>query len=286
MELKGVGSVQNALEVCGESPIQAFLAGTLASRGSERYPDGVSDHFTLLFVREGMLPIQEEEQAFEVAAGQSLLLFPGRRRCGPADFSPDLCSYWLHFTVRKVSLKRSPPSVDQILSVPQHTVVSRPDYLECLFRRYLNDQESGRLLPYRAGLLAWILLCEIAEQRPVQDTDRTAAVLAGRALAYIRSHLHLPLTGSKIAHELGYNPEYLSRVFHQTYHRSLTEEIHQSRIAHARYLLLHRDMNANEIARACGFKDIGYFFRLFRRYEGVSPMAFRRLNAQLIIDSK
>ena len=92
--------------------------------------------------------------------------------------------------------------------------------------------------------------------------------------------MNLPLTVSRIADELGYNPEYLNRVFHQVYHHTLTQEIHRSRIGYARYLLLYSSMNVNQIARACGFTDISYFFRLFKRYEGMTAMTFRRLNAQ------
>lgn len=267
--------MESALELHGSVPTEAFLAGMLISRGSGRHIDRRCSHFDLIFVREGVLPIQEEEQAFEVKAGQSLLLWPGRRHWGTADFSPDLRFYWLHF-----NLKEAPGGASPMLSVPQYATVSRPDFLESLFRRYLDDQETGRLLPSYAGLLAWLMLGEIADQRSVCAADRTAAALAGRAMAYIRSHLNHPLTVSGIAAELGYNPEYLNRVFHQVYHHTLTQEIHRSRIGYARYLLLYSSLNVNQIARASGFTDISYFFRLFKRYEGMTAMTFRRLNAE------
>ncbi len=43
-------------------------------------------------------------------------------------------------------------------------------------------------------------------------------------------------------------------------------------------------MNVSKIAHACGFTDISYFFRLFKRYEGMTAMAFRRLNAQVRVN--
>jgi inner membrane protein len=78
----------------------------------------------------------------------------------------------------------------------------------------------------------------------------------------------------------------LHRMFHLTYQHTITQEIHRSRIGYARHLLLHSSMNANEIARACGFRNANYFRYLFRRYEGITPMAFRRLNGHLRIDSE
>lgn len=283
-------TVESTLLLNGSLPIEAFLAGMLISRGSGRHIQRICSHFDLIFVREGVLPIQEEERTFEVRAGESLLLWPGRRHGGTGVFSPDLRFYWLHFNVKEAppggtyvppsERASAPPSGAQTLSLPQYATVRRPDFLESLFRRYLDDQETGRLLPAYASLLAWLMLCEIADQRPMCAADRTAAALAGRALAFIRSHLHQPLKVSDIADALGYNPEYLNRVFHQTYHHTLTQEIHLSRIGYARYLLLYSSMNVSEIAHACGFADASYFFRLFKRYEGMTAMAFRRLNAQ------
>ncbi|WP_309569999.1 AraC family transcriptional regulator [Deinococcus sp.] len=35
------------------------------------------------------------------------------------------------------------------------------------------------------------------------------------------------------------------------------------------------------MGRRCGFEEVGYFRRLFKRQEGVSPRAFRQLYARL-----
>ena len=263
----------------GALPLKSYHAGLLISRGQGRHRARVLSEFVLIFVHDGTLFIQEEDQAFEVGAGQTLLLWPGRRHWGTADHPPDLQFYWLHFILPRTRGKR-----DKALSVPQHATVTRPDVLTELFRRYLDDQETGRLQPLTAGLLAWLILAEIADQRPVSTSDRTAAALAGRAFTYIRSHIHQSLTASDIAAGLGCNPQYLSRVFQRTYHHTLTEGIHRARLGYARHLLLHSGMNVNEIARACGFSDVRYFFRLFKRYEGITALAYRRSNAQMWIN--
>ena len=99
-------------------------------------------------------------------------------------------------------------------------------------------------------------------------------------MQFIRSHLNVPLTASKIGAELGYHPEYLNRVFHHHYHHTLTHEIHLSRIGYARHLLLNSSKSIHEIALECGFQDTNYFTRLFKRYEGMTAMGYRRIHAQ------
>ena len=49
-----------------------------------------------------------------------------------------------------------------------------------------------------------------------------------------------------------------------------------TRIGYARYLLLHSSQSVKEVALNCGFHDVNYFVRLFKRYEGTTAANFRR----------
>jgi AraC-like DNA-binding protein len=258
--------------------LRAQNGGLFVSRGQGRHPDRRIASYELIFVRKGVLAIQEEERAFEVCAGQSLILWQGRRHQGTAPFSPDLSFYWVHFTLQPAFPRTGP----QCMKIAQHVTVSRPDIMTELFRRFLDDQESGVLDATSAALLLMLMLCEVARSRPSSGARESASIrLAGRADTYMRTHFHQPLSPASLAEHLGCNANYLSRIFHQVYERTLTETIHQCRLRYARQLLLDDDRNIDEIARACGFNDTGYFRRLFKRHEGITPLAFRRLYSRL-----
>ncbi|RYX82418.1 AraC family transcriptional regulator [bacterium] len=263
-------------------PLEVYSAGIQVSRGTGGHMDRYMGCFDLLFVRRGMLPIQEENQAFQVVAGQTLLLWPHRHHWGTGKFSDDMVLYWLHFDVAQTG--QLPPSkqfqIEEKVDVPQYATVTRPDVLESYFRRFLDDQATGCLQPHSASLLVNLMLCEIARPPVEQVGTGQKAVLAGQALAYIRAHLHMSLTASFVAEQMGYQGDYLNRVFQQTYHHTLTHEIHLSRMGYARWLLLHSSQSIKEIALSCGFSDANYFARLFKRYEGVTAVNFRRLHAQ------
>lgn len=265
------------LEVNISLSFQTFGAGIRTPRASGRHIDRRVPFYVLLYVQQGLLPVQEEERAFEVGAGQTLLLWPARRHWGTADFSPDLRLYWLHFAPCE---GRELSQEEGTLQVPQLATVARPEILEAYFRRFLDDSATGRLMPVYASLLTGLMLQEVADARPLAREARSGAAAADRARTYIRSHLNRPLTAARIAHELNYNPDYLNRVFHQTYAHTLTQEIHRSRVGHARHLLLHSTLNVTEIALAVGFSSFSTFNRVFKHYEGMSAQAFRRLNAQ------
>ena len=264
----------------------------MKSRGRGRHGEREIDTFVLLFVREGTLHMEEAGREFTVGAGQSLLLWPQRHHKGLADYPEDLQFFWLHFDLAPpqgaTQVESDGNNVDStavLLNVPQYTTVARPDFVTELFRRYLDDQESGRLQPLSASLLVWLILCEIADARPALEA-RASTSLAGRAYAHLRTHFHERITAHHVARALGCNPQYLSRAYQQTYGQTLTATLRRMRLHHARSLLLHSNANVSEIARQCGFEDVAYFHRVFKAHEGMTPLNFRLLHARLKVNTE
>jgi YesN/AraC family two-component response regulator len=56
-------------------------------------------------------------------------------------------------------------------------------------------------------------------------------VLAERARTHISTHFDAPLSASSIEKALGYNPDYLGRVFRHVHGHTLTEAVHRARSA-------------------------------------------------------
>ena len=250
-------------------------AGLFVSRGGGKHPDRRLPSYEIMFLRSGVLEMQEDDQKFTIKAGETLLLWPERRHRGLSERSAGLEMFWVHFTWNP------PPAANgdndaQLLQVPQHAVVANPQFLESLFRHYLEEQDARRLDPMTADLLVSLMLCEIA--RPPLDADMAsaAAILAGRADLYIRTHFHEPLTTSQIAKEIPCNPSYLSRVYRQCHGRTVTEAISFHRLDHAKHLLVDTNQSVGEIARACGIEDASYFLKLFKRATGTTALTFRR----------
>ena len=270
----------NTLFLGTQLPVRANNGGLFVSRGEGTHPDRVIGSHELIFVREGLLELQEAQQTFKVGAGETLLLWPGRRHRGTAPYPADLSYFWLHFDVLQ-------SQAGETFAIPQHATISRPDHLTTLFRRFLDDQESMNASPLSASLLVMLMLCEVAGSRPsATNSGNTAALLASRADALIRTRFHEPLSTSSLAKDLHSNPDYLGRTFRSAYGCSLTEAIHGRRIKHARKLLLESERTIDEVASACGFSDTGYFRRLFKRAEGMTPHQFRRLYAKLHINTE
>ncbi len=270
----------NDLNLCSTLPIIAKNAGFFISRGKGEHPDRVIDSHELMFVTKGVLSIIEGNRRFNVKEGESLILWPHRRHKAAAPFEPDLRFYWMHFTL--VENENS-----EKLSAPQHIKIKRPDHLTSIFRRFLDDQEGNSLTQFSANLLVMLMLAEVADSSHTETTpDESESVLASRVNAIIRTHYHERLNTSVIAEMLHRNPDYLGRIFRDIYGLTITDAINHHRLKQARRLLLESQYKVEEVAMNCGYNDAGYFRRLFKRSEGISPKRFKSLHAKLHVNTQ
>lgn len=256
--------------------------GLFISRGVGQHPRRVIDSFELLYVKRGTLGIEEAGHEFNVGPEETLLLWPGREHGGTLPFPADLQFFWAHFTLAE--LDGMPAAL--ALEVPQHARVGRPEQMTSLFRRLLNEQEllGERQIPM--SLMLMLILWEVTNSHAVGSAqDSSAAVLATRADALIRTGFHGTISASTIASKLRCNPDYLGRVFRNFYRCTLTEAIQTRRIRHATTLLTEGTASIEAVAAQSGFDDTGYFRRIFKRATGMTPKAYRHLHMRVHINT-
>jgi AraC-like DNA-binding protein len=97
-----------------------------------------------------------------------------------------------------------------------------------------------------------------------------------RARALIEHGYRRPLTLSAVAAILAISPRQLQRVFEQFGSRTFREELLWRRMTAASELLARPTPPLAEVPRLVGYVRGSYFARAFRRYNGVSPSAYRR----------
>jgi AraC-like DNA-binding protein len=214
-----------------------------------------------------------------------LLLTAGRRHRGAAPFGRDLSFYWIHFVVDRPPGRTRAAREDARIEIPKLTHVPRFDCVAELFHRYLDDQEARRLTPLYAATLLLQILCEVSRP-PLQPAATHADVLVGRAEAYITGHLAGQLSTARIAGALKTNPDYLNRAFRTVHHMTITEYIHRRRLKDACGMLRDTTDTVAQIAAACGYPTVGHFRRMFLRYRGLSPAAYRQLMARAYVNAR
>lgn len=95
------------------------------------------------------------------------------------------------------------------------------------------------------------------------------------ACKFVTDNLHRPLSVAEIAQKVCLSPSRLAHLFTQTLGRSILKWREEQMIQFACQLLLVSPSPIKQIAAQVGFEDPLYFSRVFRRYTGCSPRAFR-----------
>ncbi|HEM8820354.1 TPA: helix-turn-helix domain-containing protein [Raoultella planticola] len=260
------------LELSMSLPIKVQNGGLFISRGIGSHPARRLLSWELIFVEKGILTIREENQIFRVNAGESLLLWPQRSHVGIDPFPADLKFYWLHFEVMPDEGDLTPKAP---LSIPQHSRVSEPQYIISLFRQFLREQENI----HRSTALELILLLilqQLSAAASEQTTDSPGNALAWKAQQIIHTRFHLPVSASTLAKELHCNADYLGRVYRHVFRLTLTEALHRQRVRAAEKLLISDSLSLTEVAMKCGFNDVGYFRKIFRKHTSLTPAAWKR----------
>lgn len=99
--------------------------------------------------------------------------------------------------------------------------------------------------------------------------------LTQRCITYIDFHYAEPLSLSFFADMCHVTKSYLSTLFKKETDTNITDYIHSVRIRHALVLLNSTALPIHAIAASCGYSDINYFIKIFKRLNGNSPKQYR-----------
>ena len=92
----------------------------------------------------------------------------------------------------------------------------------------------------------------------------------------IIDNLNEPISISELAKELQVSRIYLYKAFVKNYGKSPAQFVMDMRVRNAKVLLTMTDKSMTEIAGSCGFEKSGYFAKIFKSWEGMSPSEYRK----------
>ena len=120
----------------------------------------------------------------------------------------------------------------------------------------------------KEALEAW-LTSLIPLLKAAQTPD--AADPIERVIAAIRAECSLPYTQANLSRSLGLTPAYFCRLFREKTGMHFSAFLTQTRMEHARQLMVQGGLSLQEIAGQCGYPNKSYFCQVFRKYTGMTP---------------
>ena len=99
---------------------------------------------------------------------------------------------------------------------------------------------------------------------------------ARRAKDYIHIHYTEDISLSDCAEHVGISQYYLSRIFKESTGCNFVEYLSMVRIDTAKRLCEDKQLSIRDIAQKCGYANITYFYRVFKRSMGVTIGEYRK----------
>jgi AraC family transcriptional regulator len=97
-----------------------------------------------------------------------------------------------------------------------------------------------------------------------------------RVVAHIELHLSSRLSNDELSQLAGLSIFHFGRAFRNTFGESPHSYVIRRRIELAQRLMVNSNLSLSQIAADCGMADQAHFCKLFRRFVGVTPNAWRR----------
>ncbi len=265
---------KNELMINLNSNIDIHLAGDYSPEDGWIFPGRVINNYELIYVQKGEMHISEEGRKSIVKAGEYFIIFPNRWHEG-FNNSNNLVFDWVHFIPEEYLQYNVQDNLpNNILRIPQHEKIQRKSRMTQFFINLKNDRKSGFIQLTATQQLLKLILSEVVFTELSHD-EKSEAFLGNTIMTYISDKAFSSISTSTIAKELGYNPDYIGRVFKKVYKHSITEAISRQRLIRAKYLLKNSVKTIAEIANICGYEDDSYFCRVFRKQMSISPTQFR-----------
>lgn len=153
----------------------------------------------------------------------------------------------------------------------------RSEAIGTLFRSFEGGRQDGNPM-IRIGF-AYLLLGMLTDAlgtTPAPYRSKDGAAVVGQMLRYMDEHYTEPLTLERLAGELGYHKDYLSRVFNETIHTGFCRYLATMRLRYAVQLIRTTDLSLEEIADRAGFGNPHSFYDIFRETYQCTPGQFRK----------
>lgn len=244
------------------------------------YQHKTMQNFHLHFVLEGKGVFRTDKKEYQLSKNDIFLLLPGTSFYYAADKQEPWEYIWIAFNgeiaMRSLSMMG--------LSYERPTIRSEVpvrNYLPYITRllSYHELSRSNDLM--RVGILYEILAELMAAQNktPKKDYNYPKEAYYRYALKYMDAK-YTEVTVKDVADHIGITSRYLANIFKEMSSVSPKKYITDKRMKQAEHLIIHSDMQVQEIADLVGYTDPLAFSKIYRSYFGKSPLKHRMQYAE------
>lgn len=126
-------------------------------------------------------------------------------------------------------------------------------------------------------LITALLACYVNQLEECDTSvSSRSSLLFQDICVYIQENFQHDISRSSVAKHYGISPNHLSRVFKTSGYMKFCDYVNYVRINRAKFLLQNYDLSLHEIAKRCGYSDVIYLCRIFKKITKKTPKTYQK----------
>ncbi len=230
----------------------------------------------VMFVKEGEGMFRVDDATFPLRRGDVIVYNPGVKH---SEFIADVSPRDIMFLGISVKLDGFP--VGCIIKDEAFKIINSGEFYEqirhCLEQLLTENELKSPYFSIISDALLTIFISHVLRL----TSERAEATFAGkRTYNEVKEFLDRNYATidsiDDVCRSLYINKYYLTHLFKDTMGIPPLKYLIQKRMSLAKHLLATTDNSISDVAKACGYVDIAYFSRVFKKLEGVTPVEYRK----------
>lgn len=228
----------------------------------------------LLILRRGTMTLTLEDRTMELREGQFALIPSGEVHSGVPEKAWYECVVFDGRGLTDILQGSTKERVNQILSTP--LLVGGTEELSALTNA-LSQRKTGYQTAALSALFALLTkLVQTVPAAPLPQRRKSRLIPFEKAVLYLREHYGEPITLQDISSAAGLSEKYFGEYFKNITGLPPIRYLNEYRAERAAEQLKRTEKPVTEIALECGFNDLSYFIKTFRKHYGISPGNYRK----------
>lgn len=233
------------------------------------YGPAIRNKYVLHFILSGKGSYKVNEEIFQLHSGCAFLIRPGETTFYQADKDLPWEYAWITFDgIEACSMMNSFPHF-YIFDFEEIDFVRRY-FMEFIERFNYNNQLNQR--EWRGYF--HLLTSKLVKHEPNMISYNE--YYYNMAIEYIKNNYDFRIQISDICNYIGIERTHLFRIFKLYAKQSPKEYLTNYRLSLAKNMLLTTSYSTTEIALSCGFHDSSNFCKCFQKYNGMTPLQFKK----------
>lgn len=257
--------------------IKLYYCGTGDCEYNFSFGPGIKDHYKLHYVHSGKGIFATRNVVYTVSEGDFFLICPNVLVSYNPAFNETWNYSWVAFNglnaeayLNRINLNINNPVLK----------CSEKDKINACFQAIFDSTKYENSMDLRSLSSFYDLLSTIVESSNLDAVDKSLNnrqdAYIKQAIEFIETNYSRKISIEEVAAYVGINRKYLSKLFSDILNVSPQNYLINFRLQKSCDLLTGTSLSVTEISNSIGYNDPFLFSKIFKRYKGVSPKAYRK----------